>query len=139
MGHAQQMLTTFPQDGLRQSHIDVRRFAETIETLIDCSNTCTLCADACLLEPDMASLSHCIRLNLDCADICTATSRVIARLPEMDAPMMRPLLEACRAACEACGQECASHASHMEHCRVCSEQCRRCAAACQELLVALGE
>ncbi|MCU0273597.1 MAG: four-helix bundle copper-binding protein [Acidimicrobiales bacterium] len=133
MAHAQQMLDTYPRD----FNVDARQLAETIEMLIDCANTCTQCADACLSESDLAGLAKCIRLNLDCADICLATSRVVSRQTEYDANVTRPLLEACIAACRSCGDECESHASHMEHCGVCAEQCRRCEQACDALLRAM--
>jgi hypothetical protein len=130
VGHTQEMIDTFPHE----IGIDVPRLAEAIDVLIDCANTCTLCADACLAEPEISELARCIRLNLDCADVCLATSRVVSRVSDYDLAVMRPLLEACRAACERCRDECERHAEHMEHCRVCAEQCMRCERACDDLL-----
>jgi hypothetical protein len=75
----------------------------------------------------------CIRLCLDCVDICAATAGVIGRLTDYDASVVRPLLEACVASCKSCGDECERHA-HMPHCRVCAEACRRCEHACRDLL-----
>jgi hypothetical protein len=134
MTHAQAMLETHP----RTFELDAAQLAEAIEALIDCANTCTQCADACLAEDDAGTLAKCIRLNLDCADICNTTSRVVSRQTEYDAEVTRPLLEACVAACRSCGDECAGHAGHMEHCRICSEQCRRCEDACRGLLDAMS-
>ncbi len=37
-----------------------------------------------------------IRRNLDCADVCTATGRVVSRQTEYDANVTRPRLEACQ-------------------------------------------
>jgi uncharacterized protein DUF326 len=65
-----------------------------------------------------------------------ATAAVISRLAEYDPGTVRPLLEACVAICNSCGDECERHA-HMPHCRICAEACRRCARACRELLDAL--
>jgi len=79
----------------------------------------------------------CIRLCLDCADVCTATAAVISRQAEYDANAGRPLLEACVAICKSCGDECERHAQMHEHCRVCAEACRRCEQACRKLLGAL--
>ena len=86
----------------------------------------------------MAPLRRCIELNLDCADVCTTTSRVVARVTERSPEVVRPLLEACIAACRACADECEGHADHMEHCRICAEACRRCEQACQELVASMG-
>jgi hypothetical protein len=133
MAHAQAMLDTYP----RTFNIDAAQLAETIEMLIDCANTCTQCADACLSEGNTAELAKCIRLNLDCADICATTSRVVSRQTEYDANVTRPLLEACITACRSCGDECERHSDHMEHCRICAEQCRRCEEACRSLIDAM--
>jgi hypothetical protein len=123
------MLEAYP----RGIDVDGTKLVAAIEALEDCANACTQCADACLSEQDLASLARCIRLNLDCADICTATGRVIFRQTESDANLARPLLEACAS----CADECERHASHMEHCRIYAESCRSCQTACQELLDAI--
>jgi Beta-lactamase len=57
-----------------------------------------------------------------------------AARPPTTPPITRPLLEACVATCKSCGDECARHAAHYEHCRVCEQACRRCEQACRELL-----
>jgi hypothetical protein len=90
-------------------------------------------------EHDVQSLVRCIRLNLDCADICAATGRLLLRQTEPDWGILRTQVEACAQACRSCGDECQRHAPHMEHCRVCAEACRRCAEACERLLAALPQ
>ncbi len=85
----------------------------------------------------VAELTTCIRLNLDCADICTATGRMLSRPTDWNVTLIRSVLEACRTACQACGEECARHAEMHEHCTVCAEACRRCEQACTELLATL--
>lgn len=134
MANAEAMLQTHPTptDG------DAHRLAGVIGRLLECATTCTQCADACLGERDVAELRRCIELNLDCADVCATTSRVIARITERPTEVVRPLLEACLAACRACAEECESHADHMEHCRICAQECRRCAEACHELLASMA-
>ncbi len=125
-----EMIRTHPQP----TDLDGARLAEVIDQLERCATTCTQCADACLAEPDLsAELATCIRLDLDCADICETTARVLARQTELRHEFVRELLDACVAACGACGDECAGHAEHMEHCRICAEECRACRSACEEL------
>jgi hypothetical protein len=109
-----------------------------IEECVDCSAACTACADACLGEPDVAELVRCVRLNLDCADICEATGRVLSRQTEPDLAVIRAALEACVVVCRACGDECERHAPHHDHCRVCEETCRSCEQVCRELLASMG-
>ena len=43
---------------------------------LDCVASCTACADDCLAEPDLLELVRCVRLDLDCSDICDVTVRV---------------------------------------------------------------
>jgi uncharacterized membrane protein len=80
----------------------------------------------------------CIRLCLDCADICTTTAGVTSRQTDYDANVTRPLLQACAAVCKSCGDECERHATMHAHCLVCAEACRRCEQACRDLLAAMN-
>ena len=134
MVKAREMLETYP----RSFNVDGGLLARAIEVLTECANTCTQCADACLSEQDVAAVVKCVRLNLDCADICTATSRVVSRQTEYDANVTRAQLEACIAVCKSCGDECQGHAEHMGHCRVCAESCQRCEEVCRELVAAIS-
>ena len=108
-----------------------------IEECIACAQTCTACADACLGEESVADLRRCIRTDLDCADVCGTTGRVLSRQTDSDIAITRAVLEACAQACKSCGDECAQHAEMHEHCRICAEACRRCEEACRRLLAAL--
>jgi hypothetical protein len=96
----------------------------------------TSCADACLAEATVKDLVRCIRLNLDCADVCESTGRLLGRMTEPDAGLLQAQLQACLEACRVCGAECEKHASMHEHCRVCAEACRACADACERLTAA---
>ena len=73
------------------------------------------------------------RLDLDCADICTITGRIMTRRTGSDDEVIRRMLSVCAAACRLCAEECQKHAAMHEHCRICAESCRRCMEACQEL------
>jgi hypothetical protein len=79
---------------------------------------------------------RCIRLNLDCANICEATGKILSRQTAFEPAMAQAILQACVAACRLCGDECERHAQAMEHCQICAEACRRCEQACQRLLAA---
>jgi hypothetical protein len=83
----QRMLEAHPSPG----NVDRNLLARCIDESFACAQTCTSCADACLSEKDMVTeLRKCIRLNLDCADICEA---------EYDVPLTQVQLQACREAC----------------------------------------
>lgn len=108
-----------------------------VQAAAECTYTCTTCADACLEEDDPSSLRGCIRLNLDCAEICSVTAKLIARPGAQDRNLLRAQLDACEAACSACADECEKHAERHEHCRICAESCRACADACERMKGAL--
>ena len=133
MSYARQMLDTYS----RTFNIDADLLAAAIDALSDCAQACNADNAADLGEQNVAEMVRCIRLCLDCADVCTATAGVIGRPPEYDANVIRPLLEACVAICKSCGDECERHARHFEHCRVCAEANRRCERACRELLAVM--
>jgi len=128
------MLETYPAE----INLDRAKLAGAIDALIACSEACTACADACLSEEMVAELTKCIRTDLDCADICATTARVLSRHTGYDANISRSLLEACATACKACGDECQQHADMHEHCRICADACRACEAACRDLLATMS-
>ncbi len=66
-----------------------------------------------LLAGHPADLAKCIRTDLDCADVCEATGRVLSR-------------------------HTGYHAETHEHCRIGAEACRRCGQACRDLIATLG-
>jgi hypothetical protein len=134
MSYKMPMLITIP----RTSNLGISILVATIDALDDCARACIADADSDLNEQNLSELVKCIRLCLDCADVCAATVRVTSRQTEYDAGVTRPLLEACAAACKSCGDECERHARMHEHCRVCAEACRRCEQACRELLAAMS-
>lgn len=109
---------------------------EAVSAAAQCSLVCTTCADACLDET-MDGLEECIRLNQDCAEICGAVARMLARPGHQDRETLERLLDGCIRACRACGEECGRHAGAMEHCRVCAETCEACADACAAMREAL--
>ena len=53
--------------------------AECIEVCQRCVASCTACADECLDQADIGLLLRCVRLNLDCADVCTVIARLLSR------------------------------------------------------------
>ena len=104
-----------------------------------CALICTSCADACLAEEMVGQLTQCIRLNLDCADVCQMAATAAVRQAGGNVELLRPLLSACIEACRRCAEECEGHAAHMEHCRICADHCRRCEHACREAMETVGQ
>jgi uncharacterized protein DUF326 len=134
MSYARQMLDTYPH----HSPADAEVLAAAIDALSDCVQACTADVDADLSESDLADMVKCIRLCLNCADVCEATLGVVSRPAQWDANVGRPLLESCVAICKSCGDECERHAHAHVHCRLCAAACRQCEQACRRLLGAIA-
>jgi len=99
-----------------------------IDSLNNCATECGHCATACLNEEDVKMLARCIKLNIDCADVCRLTTSLLSRGSEHG----YHLVKECAEICDACAEECEKH-SHMEHCRKCAEVCRHCAEECRQI------
>jgi hypothetical protein len=109
-----------------------------IEECYDCAQTCASCADASLAEDDVKMLARCIRLNLDCTDMCVATGAIVTRHLVIESRILREILAACAQTCQRCEEECLKHASHHAHCRVCAEVCGSCREACESAIASIG-
>lgn len=95
-----------------------------IQKIMDCVLACEHCATACLAEPEVQKMVPCIKLDRDCADICTLAARLLQR----NSVIARQYLLLCEEICRLCGDECARHET--EHCQKCAEACHTCAEAC---------
>ena len=92
-----------------------------------CAAICNSCAGACSAEPE--ARTDCIRLCMDCSDICTATYRVASRRAGSNERVLRAMLEMCAQACETCAEMCAGMKD--DHCQRCAKMCRECAEDCR--------
>lgn len=128
--NVQEMISTHPHVKGRTNDALIR----CIEECYACAQDCTSCADACLGEEMVADLVQCVRLNLDCADICTATGAVATRRTGSNEEVLASMLQTCAAACRVCAEECQAHADEHEHCKICAAACERCEQACQQAL-----
>src|SRR3546814_7228041 len=93
--HASQITAAHPDVGGDINEALLR----CLEACQSCAQACTACADACLAEPMVAELRQCIRLNLDCADMCTAAGNLASRRTGSHERGLVAALEACARAC----------------------------------------
>ena len=100
-----------------------------IDELNKCAVECSHCAMACLNEKDVKMLTTCIKLNIDCAEVCKTTASLLSR----GSMHGIHLLNECGELCNQCADECEKHAD-MEHCQNCAEVCRECAEVCSEVV-----
>ena len=129
----QELMATHPNAPREHEEL----LARCIEACTSCAQACTACADACLAEEEVDRLRDCIRLNLDCADLCATVSRVVTRGTGVNDGLLPEIISLCALACRLCGDECGRHGRRHGHCRACASECRRCAEACNEAIRAL--
>lgn len=125
--HAAQVISTHPDV---KGNVN-EALTRCLEECFNCAQHCTTCADACLGEEMDGPLKQCIRLNMDCADICIATGTLASRRSGSNEAILKEMLKLCESACRLCAEECEKHASQHEHCLICGETCRRCEEACR--------
>jgi hypothetical protein len=101
-----------------------------IEDCYETARACTTCADACLAEEDAEDLRQCIRLALDCANICVMTSALASTQTGSNPQVLRGAITLGSLACRLCAEECEKHGAEHLQCRICAETCRRCEDAC---------
>lgn len=102
-----------------------QNFDECIEACEVALHRCQECVAADIREAD-PGMARCSLINLDCADICAATLKALARRSEHHADFCA----VCAHVCRACADECSQH--EHEHCALCAAACQRCADACDK-------
>ena len=85
MSNAARLIAAYPGT----MSVDRDLLATAIDAALACSQTCTACADACLSEEMVAEMATCVRTDLDCADICGTTARILSRHTGYDANITR--------------------------------------------------
>lgn len=107
-----------------------QQYQKCIDACIECATTCNHCAVSCLEEKDVQYLTKCIRLNLECAVICRASSELMT----LGSNYSPQICDLCVAICNACAQICEQHGNMgIEHCRECAEACMACAKEAMEV------
>lgn len=129
----QKMISEHP-DVIASGYVN-EALGRAVKHAMYCSAICNSCADACLAE-DM-DMSQCIRMCLDCSDVCQATYRIAMRRTGGNRELIRAQLATCIKACELCEAECARHDN--DHCRRCAQMCRECIEDCRAALETLNE
>src|SRR5690606_29415499 len=98
-----------------------------IDACTACAVACDHCAASCLQEEGVQMMAKCIRLDMDCAQICRLAAAYMAR----DSQFARDICRLCAQVCDACARECASHDA--DHCQACARACWRCAQECRRM------
>lgn len=103
-------------------------YSSVIEALHECMEACNHCYTSCLNEEDVHHMTECIKLDRECADICSFFEQALTR----NTPYVKEWAQLCIRACNDCAEECSKH-DH-QHCKQCADACKRCAEECQTLI-----
>src|SRR4051794_11478654 len=106
-------------------------FDECAEACFKCQRICDVCAQHCMTQMGEGKSHHMasLRACLDCADICSTASRIVAR----KGVFSTQICAACADSCTKCAAECDKHGTDAIMTQ-CAKQCRACETACREML-----
>lgn len=104
-----------------------QQYEACINACNKCALTCNGCITGCLQGEDVKSMTNCILLCLDCAQICQLSVAFMARGSKNAAS----LCKLCADICEACATEC--EMCDMQCCTECAQACRHCAEECKKM------
>ena len=96
--------------------------------LAECVQYCNYCLNSCLEEQDIKMMVNCIRLDRDCALICSTALQLVYK----QGKFAKDILQLCIKACKACAEECGKF--QHDHCKKCAEACKKCADACRSFM-----
>lgn len=101
--------------------------------LADCRIACGHAADTWLANSPLApDALRCIRLLLDCADLCGAAEELLPVAAEVSPPLLRARLNTCAVACERCAREAQRYRTGPAPATV--DLCRRAGRAAREIV-----
>lgn len=98
--------------------------SQLFDILAECTKACYNCFIKCLEEKDTPIMAACIKINVDCAQICQTTAAFISRGSEDSKSLMKICVEICKK----CNEICSKH--NPDHCQQCADACYKCAIAC---------
>jgi hypothetical protein len=126
---------------IKQLLVNIRRdvLGECIEACALCEFACVTCADACMGESKTELLRDCVRLNLDCADVCALTGHLVSRAFSAEPKLVQAQLEICANLCAACEAECRQLARLHDHCLICAQACSQCEGLCREAALQVAQ
>src|SRR4051812_27172307 len=81
-----------------ESDMPQEQFQICIDACNACAAACDFCATSCLKEEGVQSMTRCIELDIDCAQICRLAAAFMAR----DSDYAAEICDLCARICEDC-------------------------------------
>ena len=107
-----------------------------LELLQRCRSTCEHCSESRLTSTALGTAAlRCLRLMVQCAELCGDTAQLLGSAPERDVSTLRNHVRSCAIACERCRRE--IERAGFAWAEECVDVCARAAEACHDLLPTL--
>ncbi len=126
------MNRTLPaQDDDHARHGDDSMLEECAEECDECARECDACSLHCaeMIAEGKKDHLETLRTCQDCAQVCSAAARIVAR----NGPFSGDICTACAEVCAKCAESCERFKDD-KIMRECAEACRECEKACREML-----
>jgi hypothetical protein len=85
-----------------------QKYQTCIDVCNNCVESCEFCATSDLREQDVKSMTRCIQLNRDCANMCMTASQFMSR----DSEHSKKICAICADICDLCAEECEKYTDH---------------------------
>src|SRR5690625_2152821 len=86
-----------------ETNMPHEKYQSCIDACYACATACDHCAVSFLDEQDVKSMTQCIKLDLDCAEVCRVAASYMARGGQFSKTICR----LCAEICQACADDCA--------------------------------
>lgn len=96
--------------------------------IYECQTKCKSCFNRCLEEQSLDVMRKCLKLTVECANVCELTASSIM----FEGDFSPEMLEICISSCEACRIECSTH--NNIYCAECAAMCGECSEACRKYI-----
>ncbi|MDN3292982.1 Rho termination factor N-terminal domain-containing protein [Streptomyces ficellus] len=122
MSLAEKLLDAYPAE----TGLPPKLLSQAADKLYECAGACLASADAAAAEQDpekIAMSMKCVRIQNDCADLCTVAARVLIRQTGYDAPTSMAVIEATRTVLRASREAC-EELGDAKYCALSAKACR---------------
>ena len=96
--------------------------------IYECQTKCKSCFNRCLEEQSLDVMRKCLKVTVECANVCELTASSIM----FEGDFSPEMLDICISSCEACRIECSTH--NNIYCAECAAMCGECSEACRKYI-----
>ncbi len=103
-------------------------YQSCIDTCNKCAQECYECYEACLNEPDLNARRSCVKILIECANMCEMASGLMS----INSRFAKDHCKMCATVCDTCTTLCNMFKD--DHCQKCADICSICANECRSMV-----